>query len=60
MSLYTIAFAAEVHSALQRLGTTLQLLVQRLEHPRHLWLTHAATAAVSASLAWLVAGSGCR
>jgi hypothetical protein len=52
--------AAEVHSALQRLGPTLQLLVQRLEHPRHLWLTHAATAAVSASLAWLVAGCGCR
>jgi len=54
------AVAAEVHPALQRLGATLQLLVQRLEHPRDCWLTHAATATVSASLAWLVAGSFCR
>ena len=52
-----LAFAAQVGSTLARLTTSLQQLIQRVDRPWDLWLTHAATAACSAVLTWFVATS---
>lgn len=52
-----LAFSAEVDSNLARLTHTLQRVLHRVERPWDLWLTHAATAAVSAAFTWWVVSS---
>ena len=52
-----LAFSAEVDSNLARLTHTLQQVLHRVERPWDLWLTHAATAAVSAAFTWWVVSS---
>lgn len=56
-----LAFSAEVDSNLARLTATLQQVIRRVDRPWDLWLTHAATAAVSTAITWWVLGSfACR
>ena len=56
-----LAFSAEVDSNLARLTRLLQQVLHRVDRPWELWLTHAATAAVSAAFTWwLVSSSGFR
>lgn len=56
-----LAFSAEVDSNLARLTHSLQQVLHRVDRPWDLWLTHAATAAVSASFTWwVVSSSGLR
>jgi hypothetical protein len=56
-----LAFSSQVDSNLARLTTTLQQIIRRVDRPWNLWLTRAATAAVSAGITWSVVGSfGCR
>lgn len=50
-----LVFAEQVDPALGRLATSLRQLIQRVDRPWDLWLTHAATAAVSAALTWFLA-----
>ena len=52
-----LAFSAEVDSNLARLDHTLQRVLHRVDRPWDLWVTHAATAAVSAALTWWVVSS---
>jgi exonuclease VII small subunit len=52
-----LVFAEQVDPTLGRLTTSLRQLIQQVCRPWDLWLTHAATAAVSAALTWLVATS---
>ena len=52
-----LAFSAEVDSSLARLTRSLQQVLHRVDRPWELWLTHAATAAVSAAFTWWVASS---
>jgi hypothetical protein len=52
-----LAFSAQVDSNLARLTATLQQVIHRVDRPWDLWLTHAATAAVSAAITWWVLGS---
>ncbi len=51
------AFSAQVDANLARLTSSLQQAVQRVDRAWDLWLTHAATAAVSAALTWWVISS---
>lgn len=56
-----LAFSAEVDSNLARLTPSLQQVLHRVDRPWDLWLTHAATAAVSAAFMWwAVSSSGFR
>ena len=56
-----LAFSAEADSNLARLDHTLHRVLHRVERPWDLWLTHAATAAVSAAFTWwIVSSSGFR
>ena len=56
-----LAFSAQVDSNLARLTASLQKVLQRVDRPWDLWLTHAATAAVSAAVTWWVVSSfACR
>ena len=56
-----LAFSAEADSNLARLDHALQQVLHRVERPWDLWLTHAATAAVSAAFTWwIVSSSGFR
>ena len=56
-----LAFSAEADSNLARLDHTLQRVLHRVDRPWDLWVTHAATAAVSAALTWwIVSSSGFR
>jgi hypothetical protein len=56
-----LAFSAEVDSNLARLTRSLQQVLHRVDRPWELWLTHAATAAVSAAFTWwAVSSSGFR
>lgn len=56
-----LAFSSQVDSNLARLTTTLQQVIRRVDSPWDLWLTHAATAAVSAAITWWVVSSfACR
>ena len=52
-----LAFSAEVDSNLARLTRSLQQDLHRVDRPWDLWLTHAATAAVSAAFTWWVVSS---
>ena len=52
-----LAFSAEVDSNLARLTRSLQQVLHRVDRPWDLWLTHAATAAVSAAFTWWVISS---
>ena len=47
-----LAFSAQVDSTLARLTASLQQVLQRVDRPWDLWLTHAATAAASAAVTW--------
>ncbi len=49
-----LAFSAQVDAALARLNASVQRLVERVDRPWELWLTHAATAVASAVLTWFV------
>jgi hypothetical protein len=49
-----LAFSAEVDSNLARLTHSLQQALHRVDRPWDLWLTHAATAAVSAAVTWWI------
>ena len=56
-----LAFSAEVDSNLARFTRCLQQLLHRVDRPWDLWLTHAATAAVSAAFTWwAISSSGVR
>ncbi len=56
-----LAFSTEVDSNLARLTRLLQQVLHRVDRPWDLWLTHAATAAVSAAFTWwIVSSSGFR
>ena len=56
-----LAFSAEVDSNLARLTRSLQQVLHRVDRPWDLWLTHAATAAVSAAFTWwVISSSGLR
>ena len=52
-----LAFSAEVDSNLARLTHSLQQALHRVDRLWDLWLTHAATAAVSAAFTWWVVSS---
>jgi len=52
-----LAFSTQVDSTLGRLNQSLHEAVHRVDRPWDLWLTHAATAAVSAVLTWWVVSS---
>ena len=52
-----LAFTAEVDSILARLARSLQQVLHRVDRPWDHWLTHAATAAVSAGFTWWVVSS---
>ena len=52
-----LAFAAQVDSNLARLATSLQQVISRVDRPWDVWLTHAATAAISAAVTWWILGS---
>jgi hypothetical protein len=52
-----LAFSTQVDSNLARLTNALQQVIQRVDRPWDLWLTHAATAAVSAAGTWWVVSS---
>lgn len=50
-----LAFSEQVHSELARLSAALRQAIERLDRPWDVWLTHAATAAVSAAVTgWVV------
>jgi hypothetical protein len=51
------AFSVQVDSSLANLTNALQRVLQRVDRPWDLWLTHAATAATSAALTWSVVSS---
>lgn len=52
-----LAFSEQVDSNLARLTASLQQVLQRVDRPWDLWLTHAATAAVSAAVTWWAVGA---
>lgn len=52
-----LTFSAEVDSNLTRLTHALQQALHRVDRPWDVWLTHAATATVSAALTWWVVSS---
>ena len=52
-----LAFSSEVDSNLARLTRSLQQVLHWVDRPWDLWLTHAATAAVSAAFTWWVISS---
>lgn len=52
-----LVFAEQVDPMLGRLSASLRQFVQRVDRPWEVWLTHAATAAVSAAVTWFVATS---
>jgi hypothetical protein len=52
-----LAFSAQVDSNLTRLNNFLHEFLQRVDRPWDLWLTHAATAVVSAAITWWVISS---
>lgn len=52
-----LAFSTEVDSNLARLTRLLQQILHRVDRPWDLWLTHAATVAVSAAFTWWVVSS---
>jgi hypothetical protein len=52
-----LTFSTQVDSNLARLTNALQQVIQRVDRPWDLWLTHAATAAVSAAVTWWVVSS---
>lgn len=47
-----VLFHTEIGAALQRLSTSLQRSIERLDRPWELWLTHAATAVTSSAFTW--------
>ena len=47
-----LAFSEQADSSLARLTNALQQVLRRVDRPWDLWLTHAATAAVSAWVTW--------
>ncbi len=49
-----LALSAQVDATLARLNASVQHLVQRIDRPWELWVTHAATAVASAVLTWFV------
>ena len=49
-----LAFAGQVDSELARLTASLQRVIHRVDRPWDVWLTHAATAAVSAAVTWWI------
>jgi hypothetical protein len=50
-----VAFGAELGATLQRLQSALRPLIERSERRWERWLTHAAAAAVSATVTWALA-----
>ena len=52
-----LAFSGQVESDLARLATSLHQVIHRVDRPWDLWLTHAATAGVSAAVTWWVMSS---
>ena len=52
-----LAFSTQVDSNLARLNQSLRDALQRVDRPWDLWLTHAATAAVSAAFTWWIVSS---
>jgi hypothetical protein len=50
-------FTAQFDSTLARLTASVQQLIQRVDRPWELWLTHVATAIAPAVLTWVVASS---
>jgi hypothetical protein len=52
-----LAFSTEVDSNLAHLTHSLQRVLHRVDRPWDVWLTHAATAGVSAALTWWVVSS---
>ena len=52
-----LTFSAQVDSNLTRLTHALQQALHRVDRPWDVWLTHAATATVSAALTWWVVSS---
>ena len=49
-----LAFAEQLNPTLGRLTLSLQHLIEQVDRPWEFWLTHAAVAASSAVLTWLV------
>lgn len=49
-----LAFAAQVEPMLARVNASFRQIAHRVDRPWELWLTHAATAAVSAAATWLM------
>ena len=49
-----LAFAAQVEPMLARINASFGQIAHRVDRPWDLWLTHAATAAVSAVFTWLL------
>ena len=49
-----LAFAAQVEPMLARINASFRRIAHRVDRPWDLWLTHAATAAVSAVFTWLL------
>ena len=50
-----LAFSQQVNAELARLSAALRQAIERLDRPWDLWLTHAATAAISAAVTgWVV------
>ena len=52
-----LAFSGQFESNLARLTASLQQVIHRVDRPWDLWLTHAATAGVSAAITWWVTSS---
>jgi hypothetical protein len=52
-----LAFSTQVDVNLARLNKSLHELLHRVDRPWDLWLTHAATAAVSAAITWWIVSS---
>ena len=51
------AFSGQFESNLSRLIASLQQVIHRVDRPWDLWLTHAATASVSAAVTWWIMSS---
>ena len=52
-----LAFSGQFESNLARLTASLQQVIHRVDRPWDLWLTHAATASVSAAVTWWIMSS---
>ena len=52
-----LAFSEQVHPELARLSAALRKAIERVDRPWDVWLTHAATAAISAAVTALVVSS---